>query len=189
MFSKLLKTIFVITAYAPILLILWLVNVFSTIDKKGETKIVSFSEITISNLQNKWYFGVGFVVIVFICYLMIYLIKNKLTRNYIEIKSFKNADFNMTTLLVSYFLPCVELYKKDDIFVYIWIIIFIILVFINKKTYFYNPLMLFFGFRYYQIVTKDVEYTMISKDKLINIKQCDAYSHITDYVIFNSTIK
>ncbi|AIG30716.1 hypothetical protein IA01_09685 [Flavobacterium psychrophilum] len=190
MFSKPLKTIFAITAFAPILLIWWIVSILSVIDKKGETKIIKLSEITLENFQNKWYLGIGFIISVLICYFLIFLIRKKLTRNFIEIKSIKSADLHMNTILFSYLLPCTELYKKDSIYIYAWIILLFIIIYINRNTYFYNPLMKFFGYRYYEIATKkEITYTMISKEKLINADDCNAYSQITDYVIFNSTIK
>lgn len=190
MFSKPLKTIFAITAFAPILLIWWLVSIFSVIDEKGKTKILNFSDITLDNITSKWYLGIGFIVTVLICYFMMFLIRKKLTRNFIQIKSIKSADLHMNTILLSYLLPCVELYKKETIYIFAWIILLFMIIFINRNTYFYNPLMKIFGFRYYEIATKnEVTYTMISKEKLINIEDCNAYSQITDYVIFNSTIK
>lgn len=190
MFSKPFKTIFAVIAYAPVLLIWWIISVFSVIDEKGETKILSYSQITIDSFQNKWYLGIAFLGLLLVCYFMLFLIKKRLTRNTIEIKSIKSADLNMSTLLFSYFLPCAELYKKDAIFIASWIVLLFIMIFINRNTYFYNPLMKLFGYRYYEIATKkEVTFIMISKEKLINPDDCNAYSQITDYVIFNSTIK
>lgn len=190
MLSKPFKTIFAITAYAPVILIWWLVSIFSGIDEKGETEILKLSQITIDSLKNKLYLGIAFFGLLLVCYFMLFLIKKKLTRNFIEIKSIKSADLNMNTILFSYFLPCAELYKKDTIFIAGWIVLLLIMIFINRNTYFYNPLMKLFGYRYYEIATKkEVTFIMISKEKLINPDDCNAYSQITDYVIFNSTIK
>lgn len=189
MLSKPFKLLFVITAYSPVILIWWIVRVFTKVDEKGNNKIISFSDITLDNLQNNWYLLAIFIGLVLFCYYIMFLIKKELTKNFIEIKSIKSADLNMSALLISYFLPCVELYKKDTIYIALWICCFILLIFINKNTFFYNPLMKLFGYRYYQIVTKDVEYTMISKEKLINQNQVNSYSQITDYVIYNSTTK
>jgi len=114
--------------------------------------------------------------------------KNKLTINRIDIKSIRSADLNMNTLLLSYFLPCVELFKKDTIFIIGWVIVLLCLIIINKGTYFYNPILKLLGFRYYDVTTKDgVTYTAISKSKLINANDMKLYSQITDYVILNQS--
>lgn len=94
----------------------------------------------------------------------------------------------MTVLIFSYFLPCIEIYNKELVFKIGWIVILFIIVLINKGTYFYNPLIKLFGFRYYEISTiNDVTYLMISKKKVINVKSVNAYSQLTDYVILNAS--
>lgn len=46
--------------------------------------------------------------------------RGKLTINNIGVKSIKSADLNMNSLLLSYFLPCIELFKKDQF--YFWMV-------------------------------------------------------------------
>ena len=112
--------------------------------------------------------------------------RGKLTINNIGVKSIKSADLNMNSLLLSYFLPCIELFKKDPIFIFGWFVVLIILIVINRGTYFYNPIIKLFGYRYYEVTTNSgVVYTMISKKKLVNTNEVKRYSQLTDYVILN----
>lgn len=187
MFSKLFRLVFVVTAYSPILLIWWIVGIFTFIGDDGKTQIHNVADITFFDLKNNYWLLISFILLLAFSGIVLYLAHTKLTRNHIEVKSIKSADFNMTTLLLSYFLPCVEFYKKDTIFVVGWIVVLVIVILIIKNSYFYNPLMKLFGYRYYEIATKrEVTFTMISKRKLINSKDINSYTQLTDYVILNT---
>jgi fatty-acid desaturase len=188
MFSKLFKLIFVSTSYSPILMIWWIVGIFSYEDKEHKIQYRNFSELTFEIIQNKIFLPISFIVAISLLLFILYLANTKLTRNTLEIKSIKSSDFNSITILISYFLPCVELYKKDLIFIFFWFLILLLIVFINKSTYFFNPLVKLLGYRYYEIATKkEVSFTMISKRKIINPNDVNAYSQLTDYVILDTT--
>ena len=89
---------------------------------------------------------------------------------------------------MSFFLPSVELYKKDIIFVIGWVICVIIIICFNTSTYFYIPILKLFGFNYYEVTTeKNVTYIMISKKKIINTNQVKSYSQLSDFLILNQT--
>lgn len=188
MFSKLLKLTFAITAYAPVLLIWWLVNVYSILNSGDNIEFVDFSNFNVIDLFNRLNLIFIFVILVSICWYILYLATTKLTRNSIEVKSIKSSDLNMNILIFSYFLPCVEIYEKDVVYLIGWFLALCIIVYINKGTYFHNPLMKLFGYSYYEIVTKkEVTYLMISKQKLKNTNEIKAYSQLTDFVLLNST--
>jgi hypothetical protein len=188
MFSKFVKLLFVITAYTPILLIWWVVSIINILNTGGKIQMVNFANFKIIDLFNKTNLIFLFVLLFVCCWLILHFAKSKLTKNNIEIKSIKSADLNMNVLILSYFLPCVELYKKDTIALIGWLIALSITIIINKGTYFYNPLMKFFGYRYFEIATKkEVTFLMISKKKLINASDITAYSQLTDYVILNAS--
>lgn len=190
MFSKGIKFLFVATAYSPVILIWWSVSVLNHLNIGGTIKVLNFSEINVNNIFTRFNLIFLFAFLVFICWRILITSKNKLTRNTIEVKSIKSADLNMTPLIIGYFLPCIELYKKDNISFIGWILGLLIIIIINKSTYFYNPLMKLFGYRYYEISTNhEVTYTMISKEKLINKKNINSYSQLTDYVILNTSKK
>lgn len=188
MFSKLLKLTFAITAYAPVLLIWWLVSVYSVLNSDDNIGFIDFSNFNFIDLFNRLNLIFIFVILVSICWYILYLATNKLTRNSIEVKSIKSSDLNMNNLIFSYFLPCIEIYKKDSVYLIGWFLALCIIVYINKGTYFHNPLMKLFGYSYYEIATKkDVTYLMISKQKLKNTNEIKAYSQLTDFVLLNST--
>ena len=190
MFSKLTKLLFVITAYAPLLIIWWGVSVYNTLKENNSITFIDFSNFQLVDLLDRLNLIYLFLLLVLICWYILFLANNKLTRNYIELKSIKSSDLNMNALIFSYFLPCIEIYKKEVIYIFGWILVLFIIALINKGTYFYNPLMKIFGYRYYEIATKkEVTYLMISKQKIINTNNVTAYSQLTDYVILNSSNK
>ena len=190
MFSKLIKLSFVITAYAPVLLIWWLVSVYSVYSTNEKITFIDFNNLSIDDVFNKLNLIFIFLSLVLFCWYILYLANNKLTRNYIEVKSIKSSDLNMNTLVLGYFLPCIELHNKDVVYLIGWVLALCVVILINKGTYFYNPLMKFFGYSYYEIATKkEVTYSMISKQKLKNTKDITAYSQLTDFVILNSSNK
>lgn len=183
MFSNFIKILFVLTAYSPVFLIIGIVEMIN-IQKEGYSITFVQSGKEIFNRINLIF---CFLILVPISTLILSWAKNNLTRNTIEIKSIKSADVNLPPFIVSYFLPCIELIKKDSTYLLVWSILLAIIILINLKTYFYNPCLKLFGYRYYEVSTKkDVTYTIISKDKLININQVKSYSHLTDYVIIKN---
>lgn len=188
MFSKLLKITFAITSYAPVILIWWFVSIYSIFNSGDNIVFIDFSNFSCVDLFNRLNLIFIFAILVFICWYILYLATNKLTINSIEVKSIKSSDLNMNILIFSYFLPCVEIYKKDVIYLIGWFLALCIIVYINKGTYFYNPLMKLFGYSYYEIATKkEVTYLMISKQKLKNTNEIKAYSQLTDFVLLNSS--
>lgn len=188
MFSKFIKVLFVATAYTPIFFIWWVVSIYNILNTGGKIQMINFSNFKIIDLFNKTNLIFLFLLLFISCGLILRFAKSRLTKNSIEIKSIKSADLNMNVLIISYFLPCIELYKKDTIFLIGWLIALTITIIINKGTYYYNPLMKFFGFKYFEVATKkEVTFLMISKKKLINASDITAYSQLTDYVILNAS--
>lgn len=190
MFSKLIKLLFVITAYAPLFIIWWGVSVYNTLEENNSITFIDFSNFQFVDLLDRLNLIYLFLLLVLICWYILFLANTKLTINYIELKSIKSSDLNMNVLIFSYFLPCLEIYKKEAIYIFGWILALFIIALINKGTYFYNPLMKIFGYRYYEVATKkEVTYLMISKQRIINTNNVKAYSQLTDYVILNSSNK
>ena len=182
MFANHIKIIFVLTAYSPIIFIVWAVEVYNNLTKGNQIGLIN-KPIEIFNRLNLIFI---FIILLLACYLFMKAARGKLTINNIGVKSIKSADLNMNSLLLSYFLPCIELFKKDPIFIFGWFVVLIILIVINRGTYFYNPIIKLFGYRYYEVTTNSgVVYTMISKKKLVNTNEVKRYSQLTDYVILN----
>src|SRR5690606_13509739 len=120
MFSKLIKLTFAITAYAPVILICWLVSIYSLIQSGKSIGIINFSNFKIIDLFNRLNLIFIFLLLVLASWFILKIANNKLTRNHIEVKSIKSSDLNMNILVFSYFLPCVEIYKKDFIYLIGW---------------------------------------------------------------------
>jgi hypothetical protein len=178
MFSKLFKLSFAITAYAPVLLIWWLVSVYSVLNSGGTIGFINFSDFKFTDLFNRLNLIFIFLILVVICWFILHL------------ATIKSSDLNMNVLIFSYFLPCVEIYKKDVVYLIGWFLALCIIVYINKGTYFHNPLIKLFNYSYYEITTKkEVTYLMISKQKLKNTNEIKAYSQLTDFVLLNSSNK
>lgn len=175
MLSNLLNFLFIASAYSPILLIYWVVSVIKT-----------------NCYKTHWIFLLIFLAILLLCWSILYLIKRKLTRNSIEIRSLKSVDNNFKLMIVSYTLPCVDLFTQDPLSLYNWfalIVLFILFIFMSKGSFYYNPILKFvFGYRYYEIQTKEgLSCILLSQKKLINTSQVKTYSQLTDYVIIDAT--
>ena len=105
MFSKLIKLLFVITAYAPIILICWIVSVYNVLKDGESITFIDLSSFEFADLLERLNLIYLFLLLFLICYYILFLAKSKLTRNNIELKSIKSSDLNMNTLILSYFLP------------------------------------------------------------------------------------
>ncbi len=186
MFSNLIKITFASTAYAPVILTWWLVSIYNIYHTGGSVVFIKLNNF--NNLINKANLIFVFLFLLFIAWYILLLAKNKLTRNTIKVKSIKSSDYNMNTLIFSYSLPCIELYNKSLVYFIAWILAVCIVIYINKGTYFYNPVMKLFKYNYYEIVTQqDVTYQIISKQPLRNKNEITTYSHLTDFVLLNSS--
>lgn len=184
MFSNFIKFLFILTAYSPIMLIVGIVDMYNCIDGGGSITFIS----SWNDLFNRINLIFLFPIFLLLCYVIIKIAFKKLTVRKIEVDSIDSVDVNLIPFLISYFLPCVELYKKDLIFTIAWIFLLMVIMFIYKQTHFYNPILKIFGYRYYKINTKaKVSYTIISKEKLKNTKNITKYSQLTDYVILNQS--
>lgn len=188
MFSSFVRLIFVVSAFSPMLFVIWSVEIIKIFKSRETLGFIAFSSLKFADLFNQYNLIFLFLFFVIICYLTLSIAKTKLTKNRIDVKSIKTADNNLTAFILSYFLPCIDLLSKTSISIFVLIFIMLIIVFITKNTYFYNPLIKLFGYKYFEITTtKDVSYLMISKKRLINKNQINAYSQITDFVILNAS--
>ena len=167
------------------MLIVGVVDMYNCIDEGGFITFIS----SWKDLFNRINLIFLFPIFLLLCYVIIKIAFKKLAVRKIEVDSIDSVDVNLIPFLISYFLPCVEFYKRGLMFTIFWFsILLIIIFFINKQTHFYNPLLKIFGYRYYKINTKaKVSYTIISKKKLKNTKNITKYSQLTDYVILNQS--
>ena len=170
--SNIAQIVFIASAYSPILLICWIAFAIKTNCYKTHLG-----------------FLLAFFILLILCWSILYLTKKRLTRNSIKIQSLKPADENIALMLVSYFLPFIELVNKDAMLTYVWIILLVLIILLSKSSFHYNPVLKFvFRYRYYEIQTvKAVSYILVTKQKLIDPEQIKAYSQLTDYVIIDLT--
>ena len=109
MFANHIKLIFVLTAYSPIIFIVWAVEVYNNLTKGNQIGLIN-KPIEIFNRLNLIFI---FIILLLACYLFMKAARVKLTINNIGVKSIKSADLNMNSLLLSYFLPCIELFNYE----------------------------------------------------------------------------
>ena len=184
MFSNFIQFLFILIAYSPTILIVGLVDIYNCVNE-GNTIIFISSWKDLFNRINLIFL---FFIFLLLCYIIIKIASKKLTIRKIEVDSIDSVDFHLFPFLFSYFLPCIELIKKDLIYIIIWIVLLVIIMFVSKDTHFYNPILKVFGYRYYKINTKaKISYTIITKNQLKNAKSITSYSQLTDYVILDQT--
>lgn len=184
MFSNIMKLLFILTAYSPIILIIGVVEVFNIFSDGNSIVLIEHWK----ELFNRINLIFLFILLFVLCFFLIKIAEKKLTIHEIEIDSIDSVDLNILPLIITYFLPCVELLKKGELYTYIWSIVIIIAVFIAKRTHFYNPILMLYGYRYYKVNTKaKVSYTIISKKEMKDTKKVNRYSQLTDYVILNQS--
>lgn len=184
MFSNIMKLLFILTAYSPIILIIGVVEVFNIFSDGNSIVLIEHWK----ELFNRINLIFLFILLFVLCFFLIKIAEKKLTIHKIEIDSIDSVDLNILPLIITYFLPCVELLKKGELYIYIWSIVIIIAVFIAKRSHFYNPILMLYGYRYYKVNTKaKVSYTIISKKEMKDTKKVNRYSQLTDYVILNQS--
>jgi hypothetical protein len=172
MFSKPIKYLLVATSIAPIVFVYWLVGILRT------------------GVYSKNYFLlIILAVLLATCKYLLSTAKTKLEIRPINIKSVKSADHNIISFLFLYLLPIFDFVKKDDYYIWAFIIIIFFVVIINTNTYHFNPLLsLVFGYKFYEVATKgEITYILITKRQLINTEDVNRYIQITPYVILDAT--
>lgn len=195
MLSRTLQIFLSLTAFSPILVILWLVKLSSYL-KDYSFSLVALDRNTFTQmfcslyLSGTWYLFV-FLVVILLLKITISTILRKLTVNSLTIKSIKSSDFNINAAVVSYFLPLLK-FKLDELNgLYFWAILIAFFIFAlnNRRTYNFNPVLtLLFGYRHYEVATiKEVSYIIITRQKLINSNQITQYIPIMDYLIIDPT--
>jgi hypothetical protein len=172
MFSKKTKYLLVGTSIAPIVFVYWLVGVLRSGDLfKGYGLLITL------------------VILLASCKIILHLAKNDLEIRSINLKSVKSADHNIISFLFIYLLPIFDFVKKDDYYVWAFIIIIVFVVIINTNTYHFNPLLsLVFGYKFYEVATKgEMTFILITKRQIISVDDVTKYIQLTPYVILDAT--
>ncbi len=125
------------------------------------------------------------VVIAMIAYkIIIWVIFKKSGTERIAVTSITPAEARFVPVYISYFVIALSI-NSFEVFVMVTIILFIFTYY--TKMYFFNPIFLIFGYRYYDI--SDMHGTtllFITKSKdLKNVKQLDNIVRLNNFVYFN----
>ena len=138
MFSKPIKYLLVATSIAPIVFVYWLVSVLRS-----------------GNIFKYYWLLIALAVLLLACKYILEFAKNHLEIRSINIKSVKSADHNIISFLFVYLLPIFDFIKKDDYYIWAFIIIIVFVVIINTNAYHFNPLLsLVFRYKFYEVATK-----------------------------------
>lgn len=171
MLSGLMKYVLVATSMAPVLLTFYGVNVIET---------------------DCWKSGFGYLIIAILllcaCLLLLNLSKKKLEVLDINITTVKNADHNIISFLLVYLLPVLDIVKKDNVYVYGFILIVFFVIIINSNTYHFNPLLSLFGYKFYEVTSDgNMSYILITRKALLNINDVKKVVHLSNYMILAIT--
>lgn len=172
MFSKPIKYLLVATSIAPIIFVYWLVGVLRSGD------IFKYYGLLIALLT-----------LLTACKIILNFAKTHLEIRSINLKSVKSADHNIISFLFVYLLPIFDFVKKDDYYIWAFIIIIVFIVIINTNTYHFNPLLsLVLGYKFYEVATKgEITFILITKRQIISIDDVTKYIQLTPYVILDAT--
>jgi ABC-type xylose transport system permease subunit len=171
MFSGLLKYILVATSMAPVLFTFWGVSVIND-----------------NCIFSNWGYLLAVVFLISLCLLLLRRAKRKLEKLDVTLASAKNADHNVISFLFVYLLPVLDIVKKGNIYVMIFILVVFFVIIISSNTYHFNPLLSFFGYRFYEItLTGNITYVLITKKEIRNTTDIKEVVFISSYMALDVT--
>ena len=156
------KILLFVVGYSPLFLIISI--------KKLNYKIVLFNQT--SPIQIISIFCILlFIASIIYSYYLIYSSK-KISQEYFTIK---NVD-EKTDIILSYFIPyiisVIPLRTNEEIISAILIFTFIFLIYVHSEIIYFNPLFIFFGYKFYRVYTKKNYVLMLTKkDLYLNIDE------------------
>ena len=163
-FAKLLLTI---TAIAPVLLTYALISFLNC--NTTEAVILFFI----------------FLILVFICFSLLYHMKKNLERMNFQADSAEVADSENIAILVLYLLPLLSGRSiTPDWKVWLPVVLVFGLAIIASYGYHFNPLLGFFGWHFYKVRSKEnVIYVLITKKQLVNVTEMIEVGQLTEYML------
>lgn len=130
--------------------------------KEIEFPFVGKKDITV------YYVIISFFVELILCYCCVFLFKKlRVARGVTSCKFIESCDYNFLPIFLGYFLAA---FTVSDFFILMVIYLFtFISLFLIRKSCFYNPTLLVFGYHIYKITTNnDNVIYLITKQKNIN---------------------
>lgn len=172
--SKLVKLIWTITSYAPLMLVCGIAVFIDSLTSKQVTNQVWIGCVI---------FAVGFICIPLCGGLCAFAIKH-LPKSKLSIQAASPGDTNSLSSMIAYLLPVVTLSMSDvNLWVLCAMVAIIILMLLWTKAVFVNPLVYLFKYRYYEIqLPSGMTYTLISKQKRFNPQGVGAVIELFDEI-------
>ena len=161
--SKLVKIFWTITSYAPLLFVCGIALFIDSLTSKQTTDQVWIGCTIL---------GIGLLCIP-ICLGIVKLAQKNIAQSKLKVCSAASGDNNSLTSMIAYLFPVVTLSIADvNIWVLLAMVVIIVLMMLWTKAIFVNPLLYFFGYRYFEIQAESgMTYTLLSKQKRFNPKQ------------------
>lgn len=162
------KLSLVATSIAPVLLTLWFVDFSRGWDWK-----------------DGWGYLALALVLTFICWGLLQLVRTRLEILKLEIVSVKTADNEMIGFVLAYLLPLVN---RSSTNVDPWVLIFVLgllfVVVLTSNSYHFNPLIGFLGYHFYDVtLSGGVSYVLISRRNIRDCKSISSVGHFSEYMI------
>jgi hypothetical protein len=168
--NKAAKIALVSTSLAPICLTLWFVE-FS----KGW------------DWQQGWGYFLATVLMVVVCFGLVWLSARKLESLPVKIKSIRTADKEIVGFLLVYLLPLVKQAPNAiSMPVLLFVAIFFFLIIYNAHVYHFNPLLGMFGYHFYEATIEgDITFVLITRQSITHCKSISRVVQLTEYMILD----
>ena len=156
------------SAFAPIMLIWAMVSLITH-------KCLEIKTITLFVL---------FLLFLFLPFIIFFICKNNFSGHSIQCTSLSLLNKGGEGFIGTYLLPFLS-YAITDSWYLLMVIILLALTLIMwiNNSYYYNPLLPIFGYRFYEITnSSDVKYIVLSNRKVLDIKDITNVYDITDYL-------
>lgn len=172
--SKLIKILWTVISYAPLMLVCGIALFIDSLTAKQVT-----GKIWIGCLV----FGIGLLCVLACCWLLAFA-KKHLSKSMLSVVSASPGDTNSLSSMIAYLLPVVTLSITDvNLWVLCAMIVLIILMLLWTKAIFINPIVYFWGYRYYEVqVSSGMSYTLLSRKKRFNPKEVGAVIELFDEI-------
>ena len=106
-----------------------------------------------------------------------------------KIKSVKTVDNEIVGFLLVYLLPLINQSQttiKLPVLLFVAVIFFLIVY--NSHAYHFNPLLVFFGYHFFEVTIEgDITYVLITRKKITDCKNVSQVVQLTEYMILEAT--
>jgi hypothetical protein len=183
MLSRFAKISLVGTSLAPIFLTLWFQE-FQGFFKQPSNSLDVFWGFFIA--------GKGFIIttvlLLVLCWLLIYFSRTQLEKLPIKISTVKTADSEIVGFVLVYLLPLMNESQNPvskPMLLFIGALFFFIVY--SSNSYHFNPLLGFLGFHFYEVeIEGGITFILISKRNINNCKSIHTVVQISEYMVLET---